>query len=204
MTEHTIEQKSQSKKHFAKKEKTGRIRTGELSFSETEFKRLLSVCETMQDEVMLKIGVTLGLRRDDMVRLLVENVDFKDHVLKYVEKKKRGAIRIKMMEPELERSLKMYINSLEEGTIYLFPYGKSKYGDRSMWNRLNELCDKAQVKRREFHALRSTCVKFHQKAGWRPEETAELINDSVQVVLLHYATPSTSELNELTLTKTIL
>ena len=159
--------------------------------------KLMDACETLQDKAMLEIGISLGLRREDMVRLRVANINFEDHTISYTEKKKHGAIRTKRMEKSLEQTLKMYTATIR-GSVFLFCYGNSKWGDRSLYNRLQELCKRAGVRPRKFHALRATCIKFHQKAGWKPEECAALINDTPQVVMMHYATPSTSEMNELT------
>lgn len=173
------------------------IRTGEEAFSQEEYQKLLDACDNLQDEVMLKTGVALGIRRGDTNKIKIADIDFTNHTLMYHEQKKKNRVRIVPMEPKLEQTIVKYLKTLDKGTEYLFPSGVSKWGDKTLWNRLNALCDKAKIPRRKFHALRATCVKFHQRAGWTVEQTAELIGDTVAVVQLHYSTPSKAELMEL-------
>ena len=173
--------------------------TGEKSFTRIEYNKLLAVCNTLEDEIMLKLGVELGLRRSDMAALLISNVDFEESKLKYVEKKKGNRIMTVFLSPPLIQLLQKYLNSLPKRQKKVFTCG-----GRQLYNRLNDLCLKAEIPKRPIHALRATCIKFHQAAGWSITEVAKLIGDSPKVVELHYATPSEDEMRELTHTKNVI
>ena len=170
-------------------------RAADESFTTTEIKKLLEVCDNLMDEVILYLGIYLGLRREDMVRITIGSIDFDNHLLHYYEKKKKRT-RMLPLAPKLERLLKQYVNT-RRGEDWLFPYGRSKWGDRSIWNRLNRLCDKAGVRRREVHALRATCVKFLRKQGWKDIEIAEILGDTIEVMRYHYGAPNLEDLKEL-------
>ena len=70
------------------------------------------------------------------------------------------------------------------------------YSGRTAHRRLQEYCDKAGIPRRPFHALRATCVKFCQAAGWRVEEVSKLTGDTIAVIQEHYSTPNDGEMQE--------
>jgi len=93
---------------------------------------------------------------------------------------------------------------LSKNQEYLFSWGKNQYGDRTAYRRVQDLCDRAGIPRRPFHALRATCIKFAQIAGWSPEQVAELTGDTIRVIQEHYATPSKQEMCELVREKEIV
>jgi integrase len=55
-----------------------------------------------------------------------------------------------------------------------------------------------------FHALRATCIKLCQKAGWTPEQTSKHVGDTIRVIQEHYSTPSIEEMKSVTRSKPIL
>lgn len=65
-------------------------------------------------------------------------------------------------------------------------------------------CDKAGIERRPFYALRATCVKFCQIAGWRVEEVAKLTGDIIAVIQEHYSTPTDGEMQKAVELKAII
>jgi len=170
-------------------------RAADESFTTTEIRKLLEVCDNLMDEVIIYLGIHLGLRRQDMVRIKIASIDFNNHLVHYYEEKK-DRHRALPLAPKLEQLLKKYVNT-RRGEEWLFPYGKSKWGDRSLWNRLNRLCDKAGIRRREFHALRATCVKLLRKQGWKDIEIAEILGDNIDVMRYHYGAPNIEDLKEL-------
>lgn len=174
--------------------------TGEKALTRDEYEKLLSVCENQEQKVLLLIGAGLGLRRFDMSRIIVRNIDFINHTLVYLEKKKRDAPHTVHLPPKLEQELLIYVNDKKLGVNdRLFTVR-----DRQLCNWYYYLLDKAGIERRGIHSLRGTCVKFCQSAGWTIEQTAKLINDKVSTVQEHYSTPSMSEMKELSKNKEIL
>ena len=163
---------------------------GEVSFSEEEWGKLLKVVDNLEDELLLKFAVSTGLRREDLVAVLIENIDFEQGTLVFFEKKKKKHRTIPLQE-NIIKLIKIYLNNTRKKQGRLFDFT-----GRTAYNRLNELCDKAGIQRRPFHALRSTCAKFCLKAGWTELEVAKLLGDKIGTIQTHYVVPSNSDMSE--------
>lgn len=166
-------------------------KTGQKALTREEYNKVLSVCNTLEDRTLLMVAVGLGLRRADIVRIRIDNIDFKNNQLTYLEKKKRDRSRTVPLGPKLKQEIKLLINTIPKGQKTLF-----SFGSRQAYNRFQNLCDLAELedRQRPFHALRATCIKFCQDADWSLEETAELVGDSIKVIQEHYTTPSKAEM----------
>lgn len=174
---------------------------GEKSFTPKEVDRLLAVTTRLDDEVMLRLALTTGLRRQDVADIEIRNIDLEEQKLTFHEHKK-NRWRTIPLAPATAKVIAQYLNTLGargRRRKYLFPIRS-----RQLYNRLQSLCDRAGVPPRPFHALRSTCIKLYQRQGWAVEETAKLVGDTVAVVQLHYTTPSDAELAEAVREKAIL
>jgi hypothetical protein len=152
--------------------------SGERALTPTEYTKLLEVCQTQEEILMLHLAIGLGLRRTDLSQIRMSDVDLQNTKLSYYEHKKRRT-RTVPLSPKLVQTLQIYLSSLGKGhrKKYLFAWGGTKYGDRTAHRHLQALCDRARIPRRPFHALRATCIKFCQRAGWSPEQTAKLVGD---------------------------
>lgn len=168
----------------------------EMAFTDKEIEKLLSNCNTLEEEVIIMLGITLGLRRQDMVKLRIRDIDTETKTLTFYEHKKRRSRTIPIPQ-HLATLLKQYINTRGKKEEYLFKYGKSKYGGFTLWRRLNDLCDRAGLPRRPFHSLRGTCYKRCIDQDWSPVQAAWLLGDTVRTAQLHYAKPSPAEMAEL-------
>lgn len=178
--------------------KKERYRTGEKALTRKEYERVLEVCGTLEDRVMVMLAVSLGLRRGDLVRVKIANIDFNNHHLTYLERKKGDRVRVVPIGQRLEQEIRMLIGTIPKGQDTLF-----SFKDRQAYNRFNALCEKAGIGPRPFHALRATCIKFCQQAGWTPEQVSELTGDTIEVIQAHYATPSQAEMSEVMRTKEV-
>lgn len=187
-------------KEFTNKRR-GKI--GKYSFTEKEINKLLEKIGNLEDEVLIRVAVSNGLRRQDIARLKVKNIDLDNKELTFWEHKKRRWKTVPMSE-SLKKHLAMYINTLDKKQEHLFSFGKSKYGDKTAYNRLHALCERAGIRTRPFHALRSTCIKRCQKAGWTIQQTADFVGDTVKVIEVHYNVPSEDEMKELVDEKPLL
>lgn len=167
-----------------------RYRTGEKAFTRTEVDKLLSVCATIEDELLLKLGVSLGLRREDIVNVKVIDVDLNNNTISHYERKK-SRLRVVPIGGNTKQLIIKYLHTIPKNQKQLFGFSGS-----TAYRKLQRLCDLAGVSRRPFHALRATCVKFCQAAGWTPEQVCELTGDTLRVIQEHYATPSRAEMSE--------
>lgn len=174
--------------------------TGQRALTETDYNKVISVCDNLHDRLLIMLGVSLGLRREDIVRVRVSNIDLENKWLTYLEKKKGDKIRRVPIGDKLRQEIEIYINTTKPKD-YLFPnrqVGKSPHmSGRTAYNRLKWLCEKAGVEPRPFHSLRATCIKLKQKQGWSVEQVAALIGDTVSTVQSHYSTPSDDEMKNI-------
>ena len=175
-----------------------RRRTGETALTRGEYEKLLRVCNTLEEELLLKIGVSLGLRRGDMSHLRITDIDFMESTLSYYEEKK-DRIRTVPIGNNLKQLLTKYVHTIPKTQETIFPFS-----DRTAHRRFWGLCDRAGIKRRPIHALRATCIKFCQAAGWTPEQVSELTGDTIRVIQEHYATPSKAEMSEVMVEKEVI
>ena len=176
--------------------------SGEISLTEDEYQKLIMACETVEEELLITMAVELGLRRSDISKIKIADIDLEHNRVSYFEHKK-DRIRTIPMPPRLVQLVKKYMATLPKTgrrQKMLFKWGASTFGDKTAYRRLQVLKERAGIRTGEplpFHALRATCIKFKQKKGWSPEQAARLIGDTVRVVQQHYATPSDQELQEL-------
>lgn len=167
------------------------ITSGEQALTRAEYNKLLSVCECQEDRVMLMTLVAFGLRRQDLVNIKISDIDIQNASLAYHERKKGNRIRIVPIPPKLLQEIKILLKTIPSGQKTLF-----SFKDRQAYNRFNKLCNNAGIPGRPIHAMRATCVKFCQAAGWTPEQVSKLTGDSIRVIQLHYATPTNGEMSE--------
>ena len=137
------------------------------------------------------IGGSLGLRRSDIVRLKLENINFNRHEISYQEKKKGNRIRTVPIPPRLETELKIFMVEQKRKSGNIF-----SCKDRQMWNRFADLCKRAGVARRPIHSLRSTCISFLMEAGFSAAEAAKVIGDNESIVFNHYISCTNNYMNE--------
>jgi integrase len=165
--------------------------TGDLALTREEYNRLIAVADNFEDRLLLMIGCSLGIRRSDIVRIKLENINFDRHEISYQEKKKGNRIRTVPIPPKLETELKLFMVEQKRKTGNIF-----SFKDRQSWNRFASLCDKAGVKRRPIHSLRSTCISFLIDSGFSVGEAAKIIGDTESTVFQHYIGCTNTYMNE--------
>lgn len=169
----------------------GKYTIGQDALTPLEYEKLCDACSSIEDEALLKFTVSTGMRREDVVRVERQNVNLTTGLVTFSEKKKGGRIRAVHIGQKLTTLLIKYLKTIPKDQKMLFGFcGKTAY------NKLQSLCDIAGIRRRPFHALRATCVKRCQQAGWTPEQVCNLTGDTLRVIQEHYATPSESEMGE--------
>jgi len=179
--------------------KRERYRSGEKALTPREYELLISVIDRLDDEVLIKLAISTGIRREDLTSIKVSDIDLDELRLSFYEQKKRR-IHTVPLSPEMARLIRQLLNSRGKNqSEYLFPYtGRTAYA------RLQKYCDKAGIPRRPIHALRATCIKRCQAAGWDIEQVARLTGDTIAVIQEHYAWPSSSEMQEVAAAKPVI
>lgn len=191
-------------------QKRTRYTTGEKALTADEWTKLQACIDNLEDEVLFKLAISTGIRREDIghspkydtgIRLSdITELPNGTGKLKFTEHKKKRIHEVPLSR-EMMRLIKLLVNSRDK--THKSPY-LITYSGRTAHRKLQEYCDKAQIPKRPFHALRATCIKFCQRAGWRVEEVAKLTGDTIAVIQEHYSTPSESEMQEAIEKKAIL
>lgn len=179
--------------------KKERYRSGEKALTPREYEKLISVIDRQDDEVCIKLAVSIGARREDLAGIKVKDIDLDELKLSFFEQKKRR-IHTVPLSPEMARLIRQLLHSRGKNqSSDLFPYT-----GRTMYDRLQRYCDKAEIPRRPFHALRATCIKRCQGAGWSIEQVSRLTGDTIAVIQEHYSYPSSSEMHEVAQLKPVI
>ena len=185
-------------------------KTGRDALTPKQVQDLLSSFDSISEKALIHLVIATGLRRIDVVCLKRGEINTETGKLHYWEHKKRRPRDIKIPSREALQSIKMHLNSCRKSE-WLFPSPLNSKGfkdmhisDRHAYDIFNEHLDKIKIHRRPFHSLRATCIKLCESAGWKPEETAELVGDTVRVIQEHYQTPSEEQMDELARSKPIL
>jgi len=175
--------------------------TGEKALSRKEAEAVIMAADSFEDKILVMIGFTLGLRREDLVRLELININLDSGDLSYLEKKKGNRIKTVPLSDKLVQDLKLYkMAHTVPGQKYLFPALQKTHhcehmSSKTAYNRFNALCKKVGIKTPiPVHVMRATCIKLKRDEGWTVEQVASLIGDKVITVQEHYATPSQGDL----------
>lgn len=189
-------------------QKRTRYTTGEKALLPEEWAKLQEVIDNLEDEVMLKLAISTGIRREDLGYSAKHNsgirisdiTELSDGTgkMQFFEHKKNRIHEVPLSK-EMMRLIKLLVNSRDKKGKFLITYS-----GRTCHRRLQEYCRKAGLEERPFHALRATCIKLCQKAGWRVEEVAKLTGDTIAVIQEHYSTPTPGEMQDAIRKKAII
>lgn len=173
-----------------------KYRSGEKSLTTAQVGKLLEVVTDLQDEALLRLALTTGIRREDIVAISSNDVNLENGTVTFYEQKKRRTKTVPISGATLNTLTKwLRINK----SPFLFPArqaGKKHLSGKTAYNMLNKYLEAAVLEKRPFHSLRATATKLCQRAGWKPEETAELLGDKVSTIQMHYSVPTPEELKE--------
>lgn len=165
-------------------------RTGEDALTRGEYAKALAACGTLMDELIIKLGVSLCLRREDLVHIMIDNIDLQNNTLTYLESKKGDRIRTVPIGANLRQVIIKYLATIPPNQKKLL-----HICSKTAYNHFQNICDQAGIPRRPIHALRATGIKFYQAAGWTEEQVSELTGDTIRVIREHYTTPSKAEMS---------
>lgn len=174
-----------------------KYKSGEKALTRKEYDKLISCIDNLQDELLIKMAVSTGLRREDICQVRIANIDLENGIMTFYEAKKDKDRPIHL-EPAIILLIKKYLKGqAKRDRLFTF-------AGRTAYNRLNHWCRIAGIPERPFHALRATCVKFSQDAGWTTEQVSKHTGDSIRVIQEHYSTPSEGEMKEIIRSKPII
>jgi len=177
---------------FHEKRKT----SGEKALTTSQVDKLLSVITNLRDLGLIKLALTTGIRRGDIVKIKTKDVNLNDSSITFYEHKKRANHTVYISD-NVKMTLEMIIDVYKSD--WLFPSSRSAkkpMGSKTAYNVLQYYLKRADISSKPFHALRGTCAKLCQKKGWAVERTARLLNDTIKTVQGHYTTPSMEEMKE--------
>lgn len=190
--------------------------SGEKAFSQSEWNKFIRSVDHLEDEVLFKLTVTAGFRREDICHgskkkwvdkksmqvitgIPIDDIDYDERTITYKEHKK-NRIRKIYISPDIILLIKKLINARgKHQSKWLITYSGA-----TAYRKLQMYCDRAGVARRPFHALRATCVKFCIDAGWSDEKISALTGDTIAVIQTHYMTPSSDEMMDISKERPII
>lgn len=179
-----------------------RYKTGEKALSREEYNKLISIITDSQDELMIRLGVAIGARREDLCNILIENINLRERTLTFFESKKKRQKTIDIPD-EVCVLIQKFYNTMDKKTlekrVKLF-----SYTGRTAYNRFNHWCVVAGIPERPIHALRATCIKFAHIAGWSDNEISKLTGDNIATIREHYMVPSVDEMKQVTQRKAFI
>jgi len=174
-----------------------KYRSGEKSLTPNQVEKLFEHITDLQDLALIQLAVTTGIRREDIVKIKTNDVNLDSGLITFYESKKKRTKTVPL-NSKTKNTLSMWTKI--NRSPFLFPSrhkNKKNMCGKTAYNTLQNCLKKAGLDQRPFHALRATTVKLCQKAGWRVEQTAELLGDRISTIQQHYATPTPSEMNEI-------
>ncbi len=150
------------------------------ALTEAEIRRLLSSIESIRDDALVRLGLSVGLRVSEVVTIRTSEIDF-DHGLIKIWDEKKDRWRHVMPTMEAMGVLKRYLSSLEHRAQYLFPlttktveriiqrYSKGALGFLISW-----------------HSLRTTYVSRSVELEQSPAVVMINTGDSPATILKYY------------------
>lgn len=182
--------------------------SGEKALTKKEYEKLLSVIDTIEDELFLKMAITTGLRREDLANVKISNLNLNEKLLIFHESKKGNDRQIPIPD-EIALLISKYLKTIEKRDLLFSCSGTQIYrrfnGYRDKTKRYRPgYFEKAGIANRPIHAFRATAIKFMKDAGFSDPQIMAITGDTLEVIQQHYMTPSIDELRDVVQKKAIL
>lgn len=156
-------------------------KSGELSFTDVEINKLLSVCDNFDDEAFIRVALATCCRREDLANLKWVNFDQYNNKLVFNEKKKMMRPKTIFLGNAMVTFLQRYKKSLPPDRKYIL-----KWRGRTLHDRLQKLCDKAGIPRRPVHVLRASGIKRYKNSGLDMDFLCAISGDTERTLREHY------------------
>ncbi len=175
--------------HKTEKLDIGAIKRSKPSLSFKEVQEFLKSCETPLERALLELGLTTGIRRNDIVSIQIANVDLEGSRIKFWEEKKDRWWEV-ALEPETVITLRMYISTLDPRQKDLFDIS-----DRTAYNYLQNVLKRTSIKKKlKFHSLRTTFVRLSKEMGRDIRWVMDQTGDTARVLMEEYEGYSVDEM----------
>ena len=183
-----------------------KITSGSRALDKETISKIIFSCKTYEERLFLLIGFELGMRRSDIVKIRISDINLDDGTITYTEKKKKNKTRVLPISESLKSELKRYFNKFKpNGDCYLFPNREKSsstgyISSKTAYNIFNRACHRIGLNTPiPMNVMRSSCVKSKLACGWTIEQVSALIGDEPSTVIEHYATDGlpTPDFNEL-------
>lgn len=182
------------------------VTSGEQALTPSKIEKLLSVVDEVKCDALLRLAISGGIRREDIVKILVKDIDIERRSVTFYQHKKKNHHTIYIPLSTVKAIEKLINVNKRMNSPYLFPSNSPKkpISSRTAYNILQKYLKLSGLNSAPFHALRSTCAKLCQSKGWSPEQTAKHLDDTLKTIQRHYTTPSQEEREEVAREKAIL
>lgn len=156
-----------------------------------DLRNVFEACETIEEEALIKVAVTTGIRRADIAKIELINVNLDEREIIFWEEKKDRFYKVPI-EPHVVKVLKQYIGTLAVNERYLFPFS-----DRTAYRRFNEVLKRAGLPPMRFHDLRRSCMRLSRQMGRDMRYVMDLTGDTAETILNEYEGYSIDEMNKM-------
>ena len=148
--------------------------------TEAQIRSLLSSIESVRDDALIRLGLSVGLRVSEVVGIRTSEIDFERGLIKIWDEKKD---KWRLIMPTLEAlsAIKQYLNSLPKSPKTLFPV-TTKTVERI----IQGYSKKALSFVISWHSLRTTYVSRSVELEQSPAVVMANTGDSPATILKYY------------------
>jgi len=150
------------------------------ALTEAEIRLLLSSVESIRDDALIRLGLSVGLRVSEIVTIRTSEIDF-DHGLIKIWDEKKDRWRHVMPTLEAMGVLKRYLNSLDKRTQYLF-----ELTTKTVERIIQRYSKRALGFVISWHSLRTTYVSRSVELEQSPAVVMINTGDSPATILKYY------------------
>jgi len=135
--------------------------------TQDEARALFAVIPNKRDKAIFLTAYRHGLRASEIGKLMLEDLDLKQHRLS-VSRLKGSLSAVYPMQPDTVKHIRSYLNTRDDSLPYLFPSRRDNpINRRSLWRLMKSYGKKAGIpeKKREFKILKHSIATHMLDAG---------------------------------------
>lgn len=144
----------------------------------------------LRDRAVLELGLHMGLRASDIVNMKMENIDWKESCIRFIQKKTSRQIALPM-PVSVGNALYLYITEArpESDSPYIFLKNKAPYtqlAKQACARALERALPDRDVPGSAFHVTRKTYSTALLRGGCCPDDIVDLMGHSDRQSLVRY------------------